>query len=75
MALPMSFTLNPPFLYSTECGMYSPHCGLDSVTMSWGHDEYLYRVLENHGHSLPDEALAMIRYALRQGASTVPTGK
>lgn len=30
--------------------------------MSWGHDEYLYRVLRNHGATLPDEALYMIRY-------------
>lgn len=30
--------------------------------MSWGHDEYLYRVLRNHGTTLPDEALYMIRY-------------
>lgn len=42
--------------------MYSPHCGLDAVNMSWGHDEYLYRVLVNHGTTLPKEALAMIRY-------------
>ena len=41
--------------------MYSPNCGLKKVTMSWGHDEYLYRVLINHGTTLPDEALYMIR--------------
>ncbi|MCA9797633.1 MAG: inositol oxygenase, partial [Candidatus Eremiobacteraeota bacterium] len=28
--------------YSTECGIYQPGCGLDQVTMSWGHDEYIY---------------------------------
>ena len=27
--------------------------------MSWGHDEYLYRVLEDH---LPEEALYVIRF-------------
>lgn len=51
--------------YNTEYGIYSPNCGLDQVTMSWGHDEYLYRVLRNHGTTLPDEALYMIRWANR----------
>jgi inositol oxygenase len=45
--------------YQTACGIYEPGCGLDQVHLSWGHDEYLYRVLEGR---LPDEALAMIRY-------------
>lgn len=31
--------------YNTKYGMYSPNCGLDNVHLSWGHDEYLYRVL------------------------------
>jgi len=34
---------------------------LDNVTMSWGHDEYLYRVLRHNSTTLPDEALYMIR--------------
>jgi len=30
--------------------------------MSWGHDEYLYQVLENHSDcKLPEEALEVIR--------------
>jgi inositol oxygenase len=45
--------------YQTACGIYEPGCGLDRVHLSWGHDEYLYRVVKDH---LPDEALAMIRY-------------
>lgn len=49
--------------YNTQYGIYSANCGLDQVTMSWGHDEYLYRVLRNHGATLPDEALYMIRCA------------
>ncbi|XP_057381744.1 inositol oxygenase-like [Daphnia carinata] len=53
--------LNDP-RYNTEYGIYFPKCGLDKVTMSWGHDEYLYRVLRNHGTTLPDEALYMVRY-------------
>uniref|UniRef100_A0A670ZCF6 Inositol oxygenase n=1 Tax=Pseudonaja textilis TaxID=8673 RepID=A0A670ZCF6_PSETE len=29
-------TRNP--LYTTKYGMYQPHCGLENVLMSWGHD-------------------------------------
>ena len=45
--------------YQTEQGVYEPHCGLDNVDLSWGHDEYLYHVVRDH---LPPQALAMIRY-------------
>ncbi|MCA9199975.1 MAG: inositol oxygenase [Planctomycetales bacterium] len=45
--------------YQTECGIYSPGCGLDNVLMSWGHDEYLYHVTKDY---LPLEAQYMIRY-------------
>lgn len=45
--------------YQTEYGVYAPHCGLDQVTMSWGHDEYLYQVVKDY---LPEEALYVIRY-------------
>ena len=30
--------------------------------MSFGHDEYLYRVLVGNGCKLPEEALYMVRY-------------
>lgn len=45
--------------YQTECGVYEPGCGLGNVRLSWGHDEYLYRVAKPY---LPEPALAMIRY-------------
>ncbi len=45
--------------YSTRLGIYEEGCGLDNVTMSWGHDEYLYHVMKDH---LPEPALYMIRY-------------
>lgn len=48
--------------YNTKYGMYEPRCGIDNLLMSWGHDEYLYRVLVHNDCKLPDEALAMIRY-------------
>lgn len=45
--------------YQTPCGIYEPHCGLDNVHMSWGHDEYIYRVVRDY---LPEPALYMLRY-------------
>ncbi|KZT04520.1 myo-inositol oxygenase [Laetiporus sulphureus 93-53] len=48
-------------IYSSEYGVYAPHCGLENVMLSWGHDEYLYHVLKNQS-SLPVDALYMIRY-------------
>lgn len=49
-----------PF-YSTHHGIYTPGCGLDNVMLSWGHDEYLFHICKEQS-TLPDEALAMIRY-------------
>lgn len=61
-----SFELNPDAthpIYSKTCGMYTENCGLDNVMMSWGHDEYMYRVLKNHpGCTLPEVGLNMIRF-------------
>ncbi|RZR98197.1 hypothetical protein BHM03_00027512 [Ensete ventricosum] len=36
---------NPDYnnsLFRTRLGVYTENCGLDKVTMSWGHDEYMY---------------------------------
>lgn len=48
-------------LYSTKYGMYEPNCGLSSILISWGHDEYMYYVAKSQS-TLNDKALAMIRY-------------
>lgn len=45
--------------YQTRLGVYQEGCGLDNVSLSWGHDEYLYHVTKDH---LPLEAQYMIRY-------------
>ncbi|HZR15899.1 MAG TPA: inositol oxygenase family protein [Verrucomicrobiae bacterium] len=45
--------------FQTQLGVYEEGKGLDSVCMSWGHDEYLYHVVKDY---LPREALYMIRY-------------
>ncbi|XP_064489109.1 inositol oxygenase-like isoform X2 [Ornithodoros turicata] len=60
-----SFRDNPDLhnpLYNSRLGIYTENCGLDQVLMSWGHDEYMYQVLKNHGTTLPDESLYMIRF-------------
>lgn len=45
--------------YSTPNGIYRPGIGLDALEMSWGHDEYLFHVLEPY---LPEDALTIIRF-------------
>ena len=45
--------------YQSRLGVYQENAGLDSVCLSWGHDEYLYNVVKDY---LPAEALYMIRY-------------
>jgi len=59
---PEFFKANPDYTnpaYNTKFGVYTAHCGLDRVKMSWGHDEYLYQILKDY---LPEPALYMIRY-------------
>ncbi|XP_053572283.1 inositol oxygenase isoform X2 [Bombina bombina] len=49
-------------VYSTKYGIYEPNCGLENVMMSWGHDEYMYRVLKYNKCTIPEEGLYMIRF-------------
>jgi inositol oxygenase len=51
--------LDPRF--SQGLGVYRPHVGLDNVIMSYGHDEYAYRVLASQS-SLPKAGLSIIRF-------------
>jgi len=48
--------------YNTTYGIYEPNCGLSSLKMSWGHDEYLYQVLQKNNCTLPKEAKDIIRF-------------
>jgi inositol oxygenase len=62
VVFPEFFAANPDSKvpeYQTPTGIYSDGCGLDNVHLSWGHDEYLYHVVQGY---LPEEGLAMIRY-------------
>lgn len=59
---PEYFAANPDSrvdAYQSELGIYARYTGLDNVTLSWGHDEYLYRVARDY---LPIEAQYIIRY-------------
>ena len=58
------FKDNPDFVnpkYNQNCGIYSPHCGLENVYFPWTHDEYMYRICKDQS-LLPYEALCMLRY-------------
>jgi inositol oxygenase len=62
IVFPEFFALNPDAsnpAYQTVNGIYEPGCGLDAVDISWGHDEYLFRVTKDY---LPEPAQYMIRY-------------
>ena len=59
---PEFFKDNPDYnnkAYNTKYGIYSHHCGLQNVYMSWGHDEYIYHMVKDY---LPEPALYMLRY-------------
>jgi inositol oxygenase len=62
IVFPEFFAANPDSKvpqYQTQTGIYAEGCGLDSVHMSWGHDEYLYHMVREF---LPEEAAYVIRY-------------
>ncbi|KAH7651229.1 Inositol oxygenase protein [Dioscorea alata] len=59
------FKENPDYknpVYKTKLGIYSENCGLDKVTMSWGHDEYMYLVMKENMTTLPPAALFIVRF-------------
>ncbi|ETE65018.1 Inositol oxygenase, partial [Ophiophagus hannah] len=47
---------SPSSQCQTKYGMYQPHCGLENVLMSWGHDEYMYQVMKKNKFALPEES-------------------
>ncbi len=62
IVFPEFFAANPDSKvreYQTACGIYKPHSGLNSVYMSWGHDEYVFNVTKDY---LPEPAQYMLRY-------------
>lgn len=62
IVFPEFFAANPDNQvpeYQTLYGIYEPHCGLENVHLSWGHDEYIYTVTRNY---LPEPAQYILRY-------------
>lgn len=44
-------------------GIYKEKCGLHNLTLSYGHDEYLYTVLKgNDNHKISEKYMDLIRY-------------
>jgi inositol oxygenase len=67
-----SFEQNPDSKvakYQTPTGIYKEHCGFDNVTMWFGHDEYLYRVVRDYEYTgswpMSDEDKTKLLYVLR----------
>ncbi|KAG4141310.1 hypothetical protein ERO13_D06G068200v2 [Gossypium hirsutum] len=59
------FKENPDYnnpSYNTKNGIYWDGCGLENVTISWGHDDYMYLVAKENGTTLPSAGLFIIRY-------------
>ncbi|CAI9093606.1 OLC1v1029152C2 [Oldenlandia corymbosa var. corymbosa] len=59
------FKDNPDFanpVYQTKLGIYKENCGINNVTMSWGHDEYMYMVMKKNNCTLPPAAFFVIRF-------------
>ncbi|KAH7833096.1 hypothetical protein Vadar_003140 [Vaccinium darrowii] len=63
-------------IYSTRLGIYKENCGLDNVTISWGHDEYMYmcgymkcksknkiwQMMKENKTTLPSAGLFIVRF-------------
>ncbi len=62
IVFPEYFAANPDLknpLYQTKYGIYQPNCGLENVHMSFGHDGYIGKVMQNY---MPEESLYMLKY-------------
>ncbi|XWV25207.1 hypothetical protein QJ856_gp0565 [Tupanvirus deep ocean] len=49
-------------VYDTDLGIYEKNCGFSNVKFSFGHDEYLYKVLVHNKCTIPVIGLNIIRY-------------
>ena len=48
--------------HKNKINLYKSGCGLDKCFVSFGHDEYMYRLLKANSHKMPIEAEYIIRY-------------
>ena len=72
---PETFAANPDShdqIYSTEYGIYQPHCGLDNVMLSWGHDEVGLMISHNPPSGSLMHLLAQYLYHVLKGQSSLP---
>jgi inositol oxygenase len=57
---------NPDYchpLYGCKYGIYQPNCGIENLMLSFGHDEYMYRVLQKSTtHKLSQKYANIIRF-------------
>ena len=53
-----------PDYNNSDMGIYEYGCGLDKLNITFGHDEYLYQVLQqnNDKHRLSEKYMNIIRY-------------
>jgi len=64
IVFPECFKQNPDYthpVYGTKNGIYEPGCGISNLTLSWGHDEYMYQMLKASGCTIPEFGFNMIR--------------
>ncbi len=59
---PEFFKFNLDYHKYDKMGLYTEHCGFDSMVFSFGHDEYMAQILERSNTSLPQESIDIIRY-------------
>lgn len=48
--------------HKNNLNTYYNRCGLNMCYISWGHDEFMYHVLENNVNTIPEEGYYIIRY-------------
>jgi inositol oxygenase len=48
--------------HKNKINLYKSKCGLNNCSVSFGHDEYMYRLLKANNHKMPIEAEYIIRY-------------
>jgi inositol oxygenase len=53
-------SLNPNHIDGIS--IYQDGCGLHNVSVAFGHDEYMYRLLVANNHKMPPEAEYIVRY-------------
>lgn len=49
-------------IYNTKYGIYRKNCGIENLLLSFGHDQYLYNVLQNNNHNLSKKYQDIIRF-------------